>query len=174
MGVTQSVAGVVDPTLTNVFDVVGTIGSGWLSDRHDPRKLLMIYYALRGVSLIVLHPALEAAGLPLAGFMVFYGLDWVATVPPTIALCGSTFGRERAPVVFGWVFAGHQLGAAAAAWGAGWIRDTFGSYQPAFAFAGVACLAAAVAVPSIGKSYGAFFTPRSRRAPRTPLVSDQV
>lgn len=158
--------------LIGVFDVIGTVGSGWLSDRHDPRKLLVAYYALRGVSLIVLHPALEAAGLPLAGFMVFYGLDWVATVPPTIALCGSTFGRERAPVVFGWVFAGHQLGAAAAAWGAGWIRDAFGSYQPAFAVAGIACIAAAMAVPSIGRSHGAFLVGRRRQAPRPALAGD--
>ncbi|MEZ5263770.1 MAG: MFS transporter [Acidimicrobiales bacterium] len=156
--------------LIGIFDVIGTIGSGWLSDRHDPRTLLVIYYALRGVSLIVLHPALEAAGLPLAGFMVFYGLDWVATVPPTIALCASTFGRERAPVVFGWVFAGHQLGAAAAAWGAGWIRDTFGSYQPAFALAGVACIAAALAVPAIGRRRGAFVRPRLRQ-PGAPALA---
>jgi predicted MFS family arabinose efflux permease len=137
--------------LIGVFDVIGTVGSGWLSDRHDPRRLLVIYYALRGLSLIVLHPALEAAGMPLAGFMIFYGLDWVATVPPTIALCASTFGPQRAPVVFGWVFAGHQLGAAAAAWGAGWIRDVFGTYQPAFVVAGIACLAAALSIPAIGR-----------------------
>lgn len=135
-----------------VFDIAGTIGSGWLSDRYDPRRLLMVYYALRGLSLLVLHPALEAAGLPLAGFMIFYGLDWVATVPPTIALCTSTFGRERAPVVFGWVFAAHQLGAATAAWGAGLVRDIFGSYQPAFIVAGIACIGAAVAIPAIGRS----------------------
>ncbi|MFN0092283.1 MAG: MFS transporter, partial [Acidimicrobiales bacterium] len=137
--------------LIGLFDVAGTIGSGWLSDRYDPRRLLVAYYALRGLSLIVLHPALEAAGLPLAGFMVFYGLDWVATVPPTIAVTASVFGRERAPVVFGWVFAAHQLGAAAAAWGAGYMRDLFGSYQPAFVVAGVACLAAAAAAPAIGR-----------------------
>jgi predicted MFS family arabinose efflux permease len=147
--------------LIGVFDVIGTVGSGWLSDRHDPRRLLVIYYALRGLSLIVLHPALEAAGMPLAGFMIFYGLDWVATVPPTIALCASTFGPQRAPVVFGWVFAGHQLGAAAAAWGAGWMRDVFGTYQPAFVVAGIACLAAALSIPAIGR--------RPVASPRLPV-----
>jgi predicted MFS family arabinose efflux permease len=132
--------------MVGVFDVVGTLASGWLSDRVDPRKLLMAYYGLRGVSLLVLHPALEAGGAGLAGFMVFYGLDWVATVPPTVALCAQIFGPARAPVVFGWVFASHQLGAAAAAWGAGRTRDVLGSYQPAFVFAGFACLMAALAV----------------------------
>ena len=132
--------------LVGIFDVVGTLGSGWLTDRYDPRRLLVVYYGLRGLSLLVLHPALEARGFGLAGFMVFYGLDWVATVPPTVALCTQVFGRERAPVVFGWVFAAHQLGAAAAAWGAGRTRDVLGSYQPAFLVAGGACLLAAVAV----------------------------
>ena len=132
--------------MVGVFDVVGTLASGWLSDRIDPRKLLMAYYGLRGLSLLVLHPALEAGGAGLGGFMVFYGLDWVATVPPTVALCAQIFGPARAPVVFGWVFASHQLGAAAAAWGAGRTRDVLGSYQPAFVFAGFACLMAALAV----------------------------
>lgn len=135
--------------LVGVFDVIGTLASGWLTDHHDPRRLLVVYYALRGFSLLVLHPALEARGFGLAGFMVFYGLDWVATVPPTVALCTEVFGRERAPVVFGWVFAGHQLGAAAAAWGAGRARDVLGSYQPVFVTAGAVCLLAAVAVPFI-------------------------
>jgi len=148
--------------LIGVFDVAGTIGSGWLCDRYDPRRLLMAYYALRGLSLVVLHPALEASGLPLAGFMVFYGLDWVATVPPTVALCTRVFGRQQAPVVFGWVFAAHQLGAATAAFGAGLVRDVFGSYQPAFIIAGFACLAAAAAVPTIDRP--------GRRAPWPVLV----
>ncbi len=147
--------------LVGVFDVIGTVGSGWLSDRYDPRRLLVAYYALRGLSLLVLHPALEAAGLPLWGFMIFYGLDWVATVPPTIALCTEVFGREKASVVFGWVYAAHQLGAAIAAFGAGYIRDVFGSYQPAFMIAGAACIVAAAAVPSI-----------SHRGPALPLMAD--
>ncbi len=132
--------------MVGIFDVIGTLGSGWLSDRYDPRKLLVIYYGLRGLSLLVLHPALEAQGFGLGGFMVFYGLDWVATVPPTVALCTQVFGRERAPIIFGWVFAAHQLGAAAAAFGAGKVRDVFGTYQPAFLVAGGACVVAAVAV----------------------------
>ena len=132
--------------MVGVFDVLGTLGSGWLSDRIDPRKLLIAYYGFRGLSLLILHPALEAGGAGLAGFMVFYGLDWVATVPPTVALCAQIFGPARAPVVFGWVFASHQLGAAVAAWGAGATRDVLGSYQPAFVVGGFTCLMAAVAV----------------------------
>jgi MFS family permease len=131
------------------FDVVGTIASGWLTDRYDARRLLLAYYALRGLSLLVLHDAFEAGNLGLAGFMIFYGLDWVATVPPTVALCNELFGRTRAPVVYGWVFAGHQVGAAVAAWGAGAIRDTTGSYHWAFTIGGVACLFAAYGVTRI-------------------------
>ena len=153
-----------------VFDVVGTLGSGWLTDRIDPRKLLVAYYGLRGLSLLVLHPALEARGAGLAGFMVFYGLDWVATVPPTIALCHQCFGRDRAPGVFGWVFAAHQVGAALAAWGAGRIRDVVGSYQPAFIVAGIACLCAAMAVPSIrGDRGGVRELQGGRAGPPTPV-----
>ena len=109
--------------LIGVFDVVGTIGSGWLTDRIDPRRLLVVYYLLRGLSLLVIDPALAAGGAGLFGFMVFYGLDWVATVPPTVALCIDRFGSLRGPLVYGWVFAGHQMGAAVAAWGAGELRD---------------------------------------------------
>lgn len=129
--------------LIGVFDVIGTILSGWLTDRYDPAKLLLAYYALRGLSLIVLQQALAGGGLGLAGFMVFYGLDWVATVPPTVALCVDRFGASRGPLVYGWVFAGHQVGAAIAAWGAGVIRDVTGSYGPAFVIAGLACFVAA-------------------------------
>lgn len=125
------------------FDVAGTIASGWLTDRIDPAKLLVGYYFLRGASLLVLDSALNARGTGLMGFMVFYGLDWVATVPPTVALCARRFGTARGPVIYGWVFAGHQIGAAIAAWGAGWLRDTTGSYRPAFIIAGIGCFAAA-------------------------------
>ncbi len=134
------------------FDVIGTIGSGWLSDRFDPRRLLLAYYGLRGLSLLVLHDALGVGSLGLTGFMMFYGLDWVATVPPTVVLCTATFGRDRGPVVYGWVFAGHQIGAALAAWGAGQIRDSTGSYHWAFVIAGVACLFAAAGVMRIRTS----------------------
>ncbi len=131
------------------FDIIGTIASGWLTDRWDPRKLLMAYYLFRGLSLFVLDPALAHGGGGLMGFMVFYGLDWVATVPPTIALCLAHFGRDRGPLVYGWVFAGHQVGGALAAWGAGALHDTTGSYRISFVLAGVACLVAAVGVTRI-------------------------
>ncbi len=129
--------------LIGVFDVVGTIASGWLTDRVDPARLLVAYYLFRGLSLLILDPAMGAPGLGLLGFMVFYGLDWVATVPPTVALCTRRFGTAAGPVVFGWVFAGHQIGAAVAAWGAGFLRDSTGSYLPAFIVAGFGCIVAA-------------------------------
>jgi sugar phosphate permease len=135
--------------MIGVFDVIGTIGSGWLTDRIDPRKLLVAYYLLRGLSLFVLDPALASEGGSLTGFMVFYGLDWVATVPPTIAICIQAFGRERGPLVYGWVFAGHQVGGALAAWGAGALHDATGTYRSAFVVAGVCCLVAAAGVMRI-------------------------
>lgn len=125
------------------FDVIGTVASGWLTDRVDPARLLVAYYALRGLSLFFIDPALAAGGSGLVGFVIFYGLDWVATVPPTVALCVRRYGIHRGPVVYGWVFAGHQVGAAAAAWGAGALRDSTGSYRPAFIIAGAGCLVAA-------------------------------
>jgi predicted MFS family arabinose efflux permease len=132
--------------MIGIFDVIGTIFSGWLTDRIDPRKLLMAYYLLRGVSLFVLDPALAHGHGSLFGFMMFYGLDWVATVPPTIALCIQHFGTSRGPLVYGWVFAGHQIGGALAAWGAGALHDATGNYQAAFLIAGVACLVAGIGV----------------------------
>ena len=135
--------------LVGVFDVIGTIGSGWLTDRVDPRRLLFTYYALRGLSLMVLDPALDARNAGLWTFMVFYGLDWVATVPPTVALCAQQFGRERGAVVYGWVFAGHQIGAALMAWGAGALRDSTGTYRPAWIIAGIGCLIAAAGTQRI-------------------------
>jgi predicted MFS family arabinose efflux permease len=130
--------------LVGVFDIVGTIGSGWLSDRVDSRMLLAWYYALRGLSLFAL-PVLISA-MPNAQvllFVVFYGLDWVATVPPTVALCRQIFG-ERGTLVFGWVFASHQIGAAVAATAAGLIRTFTGTYDLAFYGAGALCLLATV------------------------------
>jgi predicted MFS family arabinose efflux permease len=126
-------------------DFVGTIGSGWLSDRFDNRWLLFWYYGLRGVSLLML-PYTDFSFYGLSLFAVFYGLDWIATVPPTVKLTAQTFGRAQAPLIFGWIFTAHQLGAATAAFGAGISRDALASYLPAFAAAGVACLVAALAV----------------------------
>jgi MFS family permease len=135
-----------------VLDVVGTACSGWLTDRFDARKLLLIYYGLRGLSLLGLSHALAAQHLSLIAFVAFYGLDWVATVPPTVALVNEVFGREIGPIAWGWVFAAHQLGAAVAALGAGGIRDLTGSYQPAFLGAGALCLLAAALVLTIRRS----------------------
>ena len=131
-----------------IFDFVGTIASGWLSDRYDNRWLLFWYYGLRGVSLLYL-PMSSFSFYGLSLFAVFYGLDWVATVPPTVRLTGQAFGRERAPLIFGWVFMAHQLGAATAAFGAGLSRDALASYLPAFLVAGAACMIAAVASLSV-------------------------
>jgi predicted MFS family arabinose efflux permease len=135
--------------LVGIFDVAGTLASGWLTDRVDPRRLLFAYYGLRGAALLVLHHVLDAGGIGLAGFTVFYGLDWVATVPPTVALCTQVFGASRSSVVYGWVFAAHQLGAAGAAYGAGAIRGATGSYELAFHLAGGLCFAAALGVQRI-------------------------
>jgi sugar phosphate permease len=132
------------------FDFVGTIASGWLSDRFDNRALLFMYYGLRGLSLLYL-PGSTFTVYGLALFAVFYGLDWIATVPPTVRLSALHFGRERAGVVYGWVFASHMIGAAVAAWAGGFSRSTFATYLPAFYVAGFACLIAAAAVWLIGR-----------------------
>jgi len=125
-----------------VFDLVGTLCSGWLTDRYDPRWLLFWYYGLRGLSLLALPFVIGSSHLGLVAFVVFYGLDWVATVPPTVAITASAFGRERVGIVFGWVFGAHQLGAALAAWGAGAARTWLGDYQVAFVSAGLLALIA--------------------------------
>jgi sugar phosphate permease len=126
-----------------VFDFVGTIVSGWLSDRYDNRYLLFWYYGLRGLSLLFL-PMTDFTFYSLSLFAMFYGLDWIATVPPTVRLTAARFGAERAGLVFGWIFAGHQLGAAAAAYGAGLSRTLLSSYLPAFFVAGGLCLVASL------------------------------
>jgi len=136
--------------MMGAFDFVGTILSGWLSDRIDNRKLLFWYYGLRGLSLFWLpHSTFTLYGLSL--FALFYGLDWIATVPPTVKLTGTTFGSARAGLVFGWIFAAHQLGAAVAAFGAGFTRSVMFSYTPALYVAGAACLVAAVAVLAVAR-----------------------
>ncbi|WP_119294880.1 MFS transporter [Streptomyces sp. YIM 130001] len=127
-----------------VFDVIGTIASGWFTDRFDARRLLATYYALRGVSLLFL-PMLLAPGVnpPMVFFIVFYGLDWVATVPPTMALCRAHYGEDSA-IVFGWVLASHQVGAALVAFLGGVARDVFGTYDVVWYASGALCAAAAL------------------------------
>uniref|UniRef100_E6VNB3 Major facilitator superfamily MFS_1 n=1 Tax=Rhodopseudomonas palustris (strain DX-1) TaxID=652103 RepID=E6VNB3_RHOPX len=134
-----------------VFDFIGTILSGWLADRYDNRWLLSWYYGLRGLSLLAL-PFTDFSFYGLSLFAIFYGLDWVATVPPTVRLTAQKFGPERANLVFGWIFAGHQLGAATAAFGAGLSRDLLASYLPAFFIAGALCVIAAAAALTISKA----------------------
>ncbi len=144
-------------SLMGLFDLIGTTASGWLTDRYDPRKLLFVYYGLRGLSLLAL-PFLDFGPGSLFLFAVFYGLDWIATVPPTVKLANLTFGERDAPIVFGWVMVGHQLGAATAAFGAGAIRTLTGTYTPAFLIAGAFGLAAAVAILS-GRTEGRTLQP---------------
>ncbi len=134
-----------------IFDLFGTTLSGWLSDRCNSRVLLFWYYGLRGLSLIYLPHAfgIDFFGLPI--FAVFYGLDWIATVPPTVRLATDVFGKERAPVVFGWVVAGHQLGAAFAAFGAGLLRSSLGTYTVASMISGGLCLVASFLVLRINR-----------------------
>jgi predicted MFS family arabinose efflux permease len=134
-----------------IFDLVGTTASGWLSDRFDSRWLLLAYYGLRGLSLLYLPTGLISEGHGLSLFAVFYGLDWIATVPPTVALARQEFGAESAGLVFGWIFAAHQIGAALATTVAGVIRTTEGSYDQAFVLAGALCMIAAVAVLFVGR-----------------------
>jgi sugar phosphate permease len=129
-----------------IFDLVGTTASGWLSDRIDNRLLLFTYYGLRGVSLLFLPLALDASFAGLSFFAVFYGLDWIATVPPTVRLATQSFGRDEGPIVFGWIGAAHQLGAGTIALFAGAIRTHLGTYTPAFEISGVLCVAAAFAI----------------------------
>jgi sugar phosphate permease len=139
--------------LIGIFDIVGTIGSGWLTDRVDPRNLLLAYYGLRGLSLLIVPSVLDSTvDPPLFLFIVFYGLDWVATVPPTVALCREHFGLEKSGLVFGWVFASHMVGAGLAASYAGTVRQHTGDYRIAWLTAGVLCVLAALS----------FFTIRGR------------
>jgi predicted MFS family arabinose efflux permease len=138
--------------LIGIFDVIGTIASGWLTDRIDPRKLLFFYYFFRGVSLFLLPSLLFATVHPTTlVFVIFYGLDWVATVPPTIVLCRTVLGPNRGTVVYGWVFAAHQIGGAIAAYGAALARVKFGDYSIAFYTAGILCVITSYFVLKIGK-----------------------
>lgn len=147
-----------------VFDFIGTVFAGWLSDRYDNRFLLFWFYGLRGLSLLYLSVS-GFSVVELSVFAIFYGLDWVATVPPTVKLAAENFGREKAGLVFGWVFAGHQLGAATAAFGAGYLKSDFDTYMPALQIAGLMCILAALSV---------LLLKRPDPAPRSPrkLVDD--
>lgn len=137
--------------MMGVFDFLGTTGSGWLTDRFDSRKLLFWYYGLRGLSLIFLPFAFNYTFYGLSLFAVFYGLDWIATVPPTVRLAEKCFGRDNAVLMFGWIAAAHQLGGAFAAWGSGVLRTATGNYLAAFIAAGAICLLAALMIPFIGR-----------------------
>ncbi len=142
--------------LVGVFDVIGTLASGWLTDRVDSRKLLFAYYGLRGLSLLILPSILFSSVHPSTlVFVIFYGLDWVATVPPTIHLCREVLGPGRGTVVYGWVFAAHQIGGAVAAYGAGLLRVHFGNYALAFYIGAAMCLVASVLVLKVGPRRGA-------------------
>ncbi len=136
--------------IMGLFDLVGTTASGWLTDRLDPRKLLFVYYAVRGLSLIYL-PFADFTFYGLSLFAVLYGLDWIATVPPTLAIANRTFGTAKAPILFGWISASHQVGAASAAFLAGASRTATGSYLQAFVVAGAVAIAAAFLSLLIGQ-----------------------
>ena len=143
-----------------VCDLFGTTFSGWLTDRFDPRKLLLIYYAFRGISLLYL-PYSGFSGWTLSLFAVLYGLDWIATVPPTLKLSNEAFGDRSGPIVFGWILAGHQIGGATAAFLAGYVRQLDGDYAPAFLFAGLTGIVAAGLAMMIN---------RGRREPILPVA----
>jgi predicted MFS family arabinose efflux permease len=128
--------------LMGLFNFVGTIGSGYLTDRYDPRRLLMTYYGFRGLSLLLLPFVHDVGGLSV--FAILFGLDYIATVPPTVALVADTFGRRNVGVVYGWVFAAHQIGAALASWLAAVARDSLGNYTLAFLVAGSIAISGAL------------------------------
>ena len=139
--------------LMGIFDLFGTTGSGWLSDRFDNRKLLFCYYGLRGLALMYLPEgfALYHSG-GLAIFSVFYGLDWIATVPPTVGLASKIFGKDKAALMFGWIMVAHQIGASCAAYFAGYLRTMEGNYTSAFIIAGSMCIVTAFGVLFVGRN----------------------
>ena len=135
-----------------VFNLLGTTASGWLSDRFDNRWLLFWYYLLRGASLLLLPYALSQGSVVLLTiFTIFYGLDWIATVPPTISITRQIFGMQKSSIIYGWIFASHQAGAAVAAYGGGLIYQFFNSYTWAFFLAGIFCAMASLFVIIIKK-----------------------
>lgn len=133
-----------------MMNFVGTLTSGWLTDKYDPRKLLCIYYGFRGLSLLFLPFVSSSFGLAL--FAILFGLDYIATVPPTTALVADNFGRRNVGTVYGWVFCAHQVGAASAAWLGGVARDTMGDYWLAFLVAGAIAVAAGILSLRIGRA----------------------
>ncbi len=137
--------------MMGIFDIVGTTASGWLTDRYSSRHVLFGYYTLRGLALLYLPFTLQDGDQGLRWFAVFYGLDWIATVPPTVRLTGEAFGRENTGVIYGWIGTSHQLGASLAAFGAGASRVALGDYRTAFWIAGVLCLLAGLAFLTIGR-----------------------
>ncbi len=145
-----------------IFNLMGALGSGWLSDRVDCRILLATYYTLRGISLLFLPMSFDTyTGLSI--FAIFYGLDWIATVPPTVKLSAICFGKEKTGLMYGWISAAHQIGSGLAAFLGGTLRDSLGSYVLIFILAGATCLAAAVMAMLVGR------TPRLPNAiPATP------
>jgi sugar phosphate permease len=149
--------------LMGMFNFVGTIGSGWLTDRYDPRKLLLCYYGFRGLSLLLLPFVREPIGLTV--FAVMFGLDYIATVPPTTALVADVFGRRNVGTVFGWVFCAHQVGAATAAWLGGETRDLLGSYGTAFLVAGGLAVAAGLLATRINRDARPIEPPTPSPAP---------
>jgi MFS family permease len=157
----SAVAAATTLAMMGLLDIVGTLGSGWLSDRYDKRVLLAAYYGLRGLSLLYLPYADDLTTLALFG--VVYGLDWIATVPPTVGLATDLFGTRSGPILFGWIFFGHQVGAALAAYGGGLLRVWLGTYHVAFTTAGLLALGAAILVLTI----------RQGRRPRRTVVLQQ-
>jgi predicted MFS family arabinose efflux permease len=140
--------------IMGIFDIVGTTASGWLTDRFSSRYLLFAYYSLRGLSLLFLPHTLVHGSSTLNWFAVFYGLDWIATVPPTVRLTADAFGRENTGVMYGWIVASHQLGASLAALLAGTVRTNLGGYAPAFWAAGAVCVITGWAFIAFGKAVG--------------------
>jgi predicted MFS family arabinose efflux permease len=139
--------------MMGIFDIIGTTASGWLTDRYSSRHLLFGYYTLRGLALLYLPFTLQQGADNLGWFAVFYGLDWIATVPPTVRLTSEVFGRENTGVVYGWIGASHQLGASLAAFGAGAIRTTMGEYRLAFWIAGTLCLIAGASFLAVRRTF---------------------
>ena len=159
----SAVAAATTLAMMGVLDIAGTLGSGWLSDRYDKRVLLAAYYGLRGLSLLYLPYADDLTTLALFG--VVYGLDWIATVPPTVGLATDLFGARSGPMLFGWVFFGHQVGAALAAYGGGLLRVWLGTYHVAFTTAGLLALGAAGLVLTIRQGQRPRSTTASRQTP---------